>query len=169
MIASRVFLASLVLTSSLFAADVITLPTTPEQLAARGNESPIQGLTPLKSPTEAKVVSAASQSFIGQSEILSDGTRWTLLPKGSLLHVPGSMSSRIGTKPSSGQLVVWADFLAANRAWIASEEVSFDQASGKTAIAADHSAFWPKQGKVIVAVHQGGPISVKAAPTTAQR
>lgn len=166
MIATRTFLA-LALVAPLFAEPAMTDRITPEQLAAKPQESPLLALPQLKSPDEAKVKSSSKESIIAQSDILTDGSRWTLVPKGAVLHTPSSMAAKVGGSPM-GQLVPWADFLAANPAWITTEEISYDQACGKIPLSLEHTNFWPKQGKVVVAVHLGGPISVKnaAAPTT---
>ena len=121
---------------------------------------------------EAQVTRPEGQSLIKQSEILHDGTHWTLVPKGAVLHVPAQMGPRVGTKPI-GTLLPWSDFLIANRAWIQTEEVTFDQAAGKVPLQDARKEFWLNQTKVIVAVHLGGPISVKitepATPAVTQK
>ena len=106
------------------------------------------------------VARAGEQSLIKQSDILHDGSNWTIVPKGAVLHVPAPMTPRVGAKPL-GTLLSWADFLMANRGWILTEEISFDQAAGKQPLPEARRQFWPTQTKVIVAVHQGGPISVR--------
>jgi hypothetical protein len=102
--------------------------------------------------------------------VLHDGSRWTIVPVGSVVHIPERMKSRVGATPS-GELLAWQDFLALNRAWISTCEVSFEQASGKDPLPAERTAFWAKQDKIIVAVHQSGPISFRGStetPTTPQ-
>ncbi len=106
------------------------------------------------------VARPGEQSLIKQSDVLHDGRHWTIVPKGAVLHVPGPMAPRVGAKPL-GTLLSWADFLMANRGWILTEEISFDQAAGKQPLPEARRQFWPTQTKVIVAVHQGGPISVR--------
>jgi hypothetical protein len=114
---------------------------------------------------EVQVVRPEGQSLIKQSEILHDSIHWTLVPKGAVLHVPAQMSPRVGTKPL-GTLLTWEEFLMANRAWIQTEEVTFDQAAGKVPLQEARQEFWKNQTKVIVAVHLGGPISVKIPATS---
>ena len=109
---------------------------------------------------ETTVARSGGQSLIKQSDILHDGSNWTIVPKGAVLHVPAQLSPRVGAKPL-GTLLAWSDFLIANRGWIQTEEVSFEQAAGKHPLPEARLAFWPTQSKVIVAVHQGGPISVR--------
>jgi hypothetical protein len=162
MILTRSFLA-LALVAPLLAEPAMTDRITPEQLAAKDQQSPLLALPQLKSPDEVKVKNSADESLLGTSDILSDGTHWTLVPKGAVLHTPAAMAKRVGVEPV-GQLLVWSDFLNVNRAWLQAEEISYEQATGKIPLVAEHAAFWPKQGKVIVAVHLGGPISVRTSP-----
>jgi hypothetical protein len=110
---------------------------------------------------EAKVVRPLNQSIIKQSTILSDGKNWTLIPNGAVLFLPESMKNRVHAKPV-GTLLAWNDFLAQNHTWISTQEVSFDQAAGNEAIPSEHSETLRKQRRVVVAVHQQGPISVRS-------
>ncbi len=147
-------------TGSALSAPQMTDRITPEEIAARQKSSPISALEQQVAGAEAKVARPGEQSFIKQSDILHDGTHWTLVPKGAVLHTPPAMATRVGAKPL-GTLLSWNDFLLANRAWLFTEEVTFNQAAGKQPILPSRSEAWGKIGKVIVAVHQGGPISVK--------
>lgn len=158
---------TLLLLSSLagaaFAAPAMTDRVTPEEIAAR-QKSASAVTQPVEVP-EAKVARPAEQSLIKQSDILSDGNNWTLVPKGAVLHIPAALNNRVGAKPL-GTLLSWTDFLTVNRGWLFTEEVTFDQAAGKTPIPPSRTEFWKKNGKVIVAVHLGGPISVRTEPVT---
>ncbi|RPJ34237.1 MAG: hypothetical protein EHM17_07365 [Verrucomicrobiaceae bacterium] len=120
----------------------------------------------LQSPAEgeAKVGRPAGQSIINQSTVLHDGTRWTIIPDGAVLFVPEQMKARVGAEPS-GQLLGWTEFLTANRGWLTTCEVSFDQATGKESLPAERCGFWAKQDKIVVAVHQRGPISFRGNKT----
>ena len=159
---------------SALASPPVTDRITPEQMAERQAGSPFDELKKQQQAAEkeAQVTRPDGQSLIKQSEILHDGTHWTLVPKGAVLHVPAQMGPRVGTKPI-GTLLPWSDFLIANRAWIQTEEVTFDQAAGKVPLQDARKEFWLNQTKVIVAVHLGGPISVKitepATPAVTQK
>ena len=144
---------------------VMTDRITPEEISARQKTSPVAALQQQVAGAEAKVARPGEQSLIQQSDILSDGNNWTLVPKGAVLHIPAALSNRVGAKPV-GTLLSWIDFLTVNRGWLFTEEVTFDQAAGKTPIPPSRHDFWKKNGKVIVAVHLGGPISVRTEPTT---
>lgn len=115
----------------------------------------------LERPSEeqASAQRTAPPSILAQSEILEFGGHWTLVPRGALLHVPEAHLPRVGKRPL-GVLLQFQDFLAVNRSWISTEEVDYQTASGERKISTDKLAFWEKQDRVIIAVHQGGPISV---------
>jgi hypothetical protein len=153
------------LAGAAIAAPAMTDRITPEEIAARQKSSPAATLVQPVAGAEAKVARPGEQSLIKQSDILSDGNNWTLVPKGAVLHTPAAMSNRVGAKPV-GTLLSWTDFLTVNRGWLFTEEVTFDQAAGKTPIPPSRHDFWKKNGKVIVAVHLGGPISVRTETTT---
>ena len=117
-------------------------------------DRPLTGSTLSSSGTKVR-----GESIIAQSEILHDGEHWTLVPRGAVLHIPAQHASNVGSRPI-GTLLQWSEFLAKNPAWIQARETSFDEASGEAEFPEAHVAHWPKQDRVIVAVHQGGPISV---------
>jgi hypothetical protein len=136
---------------------------TPEALARLQQKDP---MIRLRKPAanEAKVGRPADQSIIAQSTILSDGANWTIVPNGAVLFIPEKLKSRISTTPT-GELLAWSDFLVRSRGWVTTCEVSISQAAGKDAIPADRSSFWSKQDKIVVAVHQNGPISYRSTTT----
>jgi hypothetical protein len=164
------------LAGSALAEPPMTDRITPEEMSKlQGATSPIEALKKEQQqtvdPKKDKVERASEQSLIKQSDILHDGSNWTIVPKGAVLHVPAQMAPRVGAKPL-GTLLSWDDFLMANRAWISTEEVSFEQAAGKQPLVAAHKEYWPTQTKVIVAVYHGGPISVRTpqpAPAVTQK
>lgn len=140
---------------------------TPDTLAKRQQ---VDQLSRLQKPVknEAKFRRpAASQSIIAQSTILSDGSSWTIVPNGAVLFVPEKLKSRITTQPK-GDLLAWSDFLVRSRSWITTCEVSIDQATGKQPLKPERSDFWAKQDKIVVAVHQSGPISFRKPSTSPQ-
>jgi hypothetical protein len=114
---------------------------------------------------EAKVVRTNEPSIIKQSTILHYGTNWTIVPKGAVAYVPDNMKSRVDVAPS-GTLLSWLDFLTNNRSWLSTCEITVNQATGTDPIPAERAAFWAKQDKVVIAVHQGGPITLRMDPST---
>jgi hypothetical protein len=149
------------LTSAAFATKPILVRVTPEELAVRQQAKPLAKLQePAKD--QAKIVQPNEQSIVKQSAILHDGVNWTLVPKSAVIFLPTALKSRVDVKPV-GTLLSWVDFLAKNRSWITTNEVSFDQAAGFVPLAAERVAFWAKQDKIVIATHQLGPISVRIA------
>jgi hypothetical protein len=114
---------------------------------------------------EAKVARPDNQSIINQSTILHDGKNWTLVPKGAVVFMPEAMKARVNVRPV-GTLLPWTDFLTKNRSWITTTDVTFDQAAGNEELPAERCAFWAKQDKIVIAIHQNGPISVRVADPT---
>ena len=131
-----------------------------EELVAR-RQAGADALARLSTAREAALPTARPehQDVIGNSEIISCGRFWTIVPKGAVLHIPEAMAARIKGEPT-GDYSPWIDFLARNRAWLETVEVSIAEASGETALPANQTERWQKNGHVVVAVHRAGPISV---------
>lgn len=147
-----------VMANNAFSSPPIVARITPDALAKLQHDNPMALLkTPAKAETNVRRPN--DQSIINESTILHDGKNWTLVPKGAVIHLPDAMKNRIVAKPT-GTLLEWSEFLAINRAWITTNEISFDQAAGKKPLQPERVAFWAKQDKVVIAVHQSGPISV---------
>lgn len=155
----------LVLAGAALAGPGMTDRVTPAEIASRQTPSPLQALQEAAPEAEAKVARATGQSLIAQSDILHDGRNWTIVPKGAVLHIPAALAPRVGARPL-GTLLTWNEFLTVNRGWVFTEEVTMDQAAGERPIGASRMDFWAKNGKVIVAVHLGGPISVRKEALT---
>jgi hypothetical protein len=153
-----------VLAGQALAVQPIIARITPDALAKLQKVDP---MARLEKPVEgeAKVGRPADESIIAQSTILSDGSNWTIVPNGAVLFIPEKLKSRISTQPTGG-LLAWSDFLVRSRAWITTCEVSIDQATGKQPLKSERSDFWAKQDKIVVAVHQSGPISFHKASTS---
>ncbi|MEK7953781.1 hypothetical protein [Luteolibacter soli] len=155
----------LALANAALAAPTMTESITPEEIAARQKApSPLAAIPqPAASTETGTVVHPEEQSIIKQSDILNDGQHWTLVPKGAVLHIPPAFTTRVGAKPV-GTLLPWVEFLTVNRNWLFTEEVNIDNASGKTPLPPSRLEAWQKLKKVVVAVHLGGPISVRTQP-----
>jgi hypothetical protein len=139
---------------------------TAEEIAARQKApTPLAAIPQPTAAKEAEVTRPGGQSLIKQSDILNDGINWTLVPKGAVLHIPPAFGNRVGAKPL-GTLLTWTEFLTVNRNWLFTEEVTFEHATGKKPFAASRREAWSKGGKVVIAVHQGGPISVRNEATS---
>ena len=157
-----------VLAGHALAAQPVLVRVTAETLADLQKRDPMIRLVK-PAAGEVKVARPVNQSIIKQSTILHDGRNWTLVPKDAVVFLPQSQNARVNAKPL-GTLLPWSEFLTKNHAWISTHEVSFEQAAGTEELPAEKAVHWAKQDKIVVAVHQRGPISVKVAPsnTTAQ-
>jgi len=152
------------LANSAFAGGPVLARITPQELAKLQQVSPITRLTP-PAKDLTNIRHPENQSIIKQSMILQDGKNWTLVPQGAVIFLPETMKHRVGVKPV-GRLLAWTDFLARNHAWITTNDISIDQATGAKPLQAERVAFWSKQDKIVIATHQSGPISVRVVNET---
>jgi hypothetical protein len=149
------------LTLNAFAAQPVLVRVTPETLAKLQQRDPMIRLVDA-SGRAIQTTNPLSHSTMDQSSVLHDGTHWTLVPKGALIHLPEAIKNRSTVKPV-GTLLPWKDFLAKNQRWIATSEVTFDQAVGNEALPADRAEAFASTHKVVVAVHRNDPASVHMA------
>lgn len=98
-------------------------------------------------------------SLIERSVILSSGSHWTIVPKGAVLMVPERFGNRVGTE-RKGKLVRFPEFLRLNQSWLSSQEVTMEQAKGHEIFEEERMKAMQRQGRVVVAVRHGGPITV---------
>jgi hypothetical protein len=151
----------LALTLNAFAAQPVLVRVTPDTLAKLQERDPMIRLVD-SSGREVKTTSPLSHTTMDQSSILHDGTHWTMVPKGALIHLPAEIKDRSNVKPV-GTLLPWKDFLAKNQRWIATSEVTFDQAVGNEELPAGCAGSLANKGKVVVAVHRNDPAAVQVA------
>lgn len=104
-------------------------------------------------------VSAGPQDLISQSDIICYRGYATLVPKHALLSAPANLKDRL-MMSAGARLVSWSEFYAANRGWITTEEVNFDQAQGKQPLPEAVENRLAKSVNLVVATYLGGPISV---------
>lgn len=149
------------LAANVFASTPILVRVTPQTLAELQMRDPMIRLV---SPPEgnSNVVRTGTQSIIHDSTILHDGKNWTLIPKEAVVFLPKAMKSKVNARPV-GTLMPWAEFLTKNQSWVTTSDVTFDHAAGNEEIPAGISKAWASQNKIVVAVHHGGPISVRLA------
>ncbi len=149
------------LAGAALAAPLAADPITPEEISARHKSPPAESFVQMPADAGAKAANPAAEVPVKPSDVLSDGLNWTLVPRGAVLHIPLALSNRVDAKPI-GNLLSWDDFLTVNRGWLFTEEVTPEQAAGKAPIPPSRTEVWRKVGKVIVAVHLGGPVSIPA-------
>lgn len=110
-------------------------------------------------PDEAPPIVVKKKSLIGSSTLLTNNGQWTLVPKGSVLHIPENLKSKIVTAPS-GKLIEWKTFLRKNHGWIHIHTVKMTQAQGKEKVSQDAIKAYKTMGKIVIATCAGGPISI---------
>lgn len=108
-------------------------------------------------------IKSALSSLISTSIILSDGEMFTLIPAGSILHLPETHRSRVVGEPQ-GNFTVWPNFLKRNADWLAAKEVPLSMARGDSEVAGALLRDVAGEKRVLVAVYKGGPIMVLEPP-----
>ena len=104
-------------------------------------------------------------NILERSEFLSYNGLGTLVPKGSLLHVPGNLRDRVHMADGV-RIVPWAEFYRFNRNWIKTHEVSRNQAEGNEEFTEAALESISRSSSVVIATLSTGPITVlpPAAP-----
>jgi len=97
--------------------------------------------------------------LIGRSEVLSYNGYATLVPKRAIIHLPGSLGSRLGLGKGD-KIQGWQEFYLSNRGWISTVEVTPKQAEGKEPLSEETLKTMGESSSIIVATYQGEPISV---------
>lgn len=101
----------------------------------------------------------AKSSLWTKSIILTDGEKFTLIPIGSILHLPAGLRSHVVAKPV-GEFTFWPNFLRRNSAWLAPHEVSLEMARGDSRQAKAVLASIARDHRLLVAVYKEGPVTV---------
>ena len=91
--------------------------------------------------------------------ILFDGEKHTLIPLGSILHLPVAHRARVVAKPR-GPFTVWPKFLKRNVGWLSAKEVPLAMAKGDTKAAESVLREVATDDHAVVSVYKGGPISI---------
>ena len=93
------------------------------------------------------------------SHIISHRGEHTIIPKNSIIILPGHLKRRVTDKPD-GEFILWPNFKLMNKDWIWTLEVSLDQAKGITPISEKKIKDLEKLNRVVVALYRGNPVSV---------
>ena len=106
--------------------------------------------------TGLHVSSARAEDF---TRVLHDGTHWTLIPRGAILHLPDKFRHRLD-RAAGGTPLTWREFLAINRSWIRTESVTPRQLDGRQSLDAARLRRLSGHDKLVIAVFEGGPVRV---------
>ena len=93
------------------------------------------------------------------SLILFDGEKFTIVPEGSILHLPEAHLSKVIAKPG-GDFLYWPNFLKRNATWLAAKEVPLAMSRGDAKLAQAVLKEVSTDKRVLVAVFKGGPIMI---------
>ena len=102
---------------------------------------------------------ARPKDIVKESDILCFNGQGTLLPKGSIIHVPERLKDRVGWKENA-ELVPWSRFHQNNHGWIATMEIDFEQAKGTAPLEEERSTLLGKSTKLVIATFKKGPITM---------
>ena len=106
-------------------------------------------------------------SLYKKSIILFDGEMHTLVPVGSVLHLPAGLRHRVIAEPK-GDFTYWPSFLKRNPGWLAAREVPLKMAEGDAKLAAAVLKETVKSSQLLVSVYRQCPISIlEPAPAPA--
>lgn len=131
---------------------VAEAPSLKSQLAAKAK--------PLTRPAPA-----IQSSLWTNSIILADDEKFTLVPVGSILHLPAELRVHVAASPK-GEFTFWPSFLKRNTAWLAAREVSLSLSRGNAQEAKALLKSLSYDKHLIVATYKGGPITIlEPAPT----
>ena len=143
---------------------ILTIAAHPQAVALTQGESQEQkksGATeqPKNSPSPPKYQRKKRASLMERSDILSNGTIWTIVPKTAIILKHPRHQSKIVTKPK-GKFVNWQTFLNKNPAWLSTYPVDYKIATGESKISFENYEKLKRKGQIIVAVRNKNPISV---------
>jgi hypothetical protein len=115
----------------------------------------------LREDSETSTKAAKSrESLVKRSTIVSGASSWTIVPRGSVLNTPSRFKTRVNGQ-RKGKLVSWRDFYAKNASWIRLLPVTLEQATGQNPLSEEYLESLKRAGLLVVAICQGGPISVR--------
>lgn len=102
---------------------------------------------------------AIQSSLWSRSIILTDGEMFTLVPIGSILHVPPALQNRVAAAPV-GKFTIWPHFLKRNEAWLGGTDVTLEMSRGDARAARTLLKSIAKDTRILVALYKGGPITI---------
>jgi hypothetical protein len=128
-----------------------------------------QKADPMKALAESKLEDPAKnlpKDLIGQSDLISFGGYATLVPKRAILQIPKAYADRIHFAEGS-QVVSWSEFLAMNKGWITTLEITRAQAEGNAPLPEETHKQLAKCTSLVVCTYKGGTISLLPLKATA--
>ncbi len=124
-----------------------------------GSATTLNALMAAKSKAVGETRPSTESSLLSSSVILSDGEKYTLVPAGSILHLPATHRSHVVEKPQ-GDFTFWPNFLQRNATWLAAKEIPLTMAKGDAKAAQQVLHEVATERRVLVAVYKNGPITI---------
>ena len=119
-----------------------------------------QPTTTKNPPKDIQPAQKKRKSLIERSTLLAHNGEWALFPKNSVLHIPDHLKNKVISTPGKLKIVHWSTFFKKNHGWIHTHSVNKEQARGKEKINPAAIKAYKTIGKVVIATHNGNPISV---------
>jgi hypothetical protein len=110
---------------------------------------------------------SSGNSLYTKSIILFDGEMHTVVPVGSVLHLPAPLRSKVISAPT-GDFTFWPNFLKRNSAWLAAKEVPLEMAMGNSKLGRTVLNTVGKDARLLVSVYKSCPISILEAPKSTE-
>ena len=101
-------------------------------------------------------------SLTDLSTFLVSGDHHLILPKGSVLFCPDPLVSKVSSSPV-GQAQPWQEFLAENRSWVTTFEVTLPQIHGAEQLTDSQRRTLSQSGSIVIATLRGQPVTVLAS------
>jgi len=131
-----------------------------QKLRMAQQSDPIRDLEPAGGNTDVDPSKTNNpRDLVKNSTILSAQGSLTLVPKQAVLHVPDRHQERLAVERGA-KVITFQQFLARNRGWLRTVEVTRDQALGKEPFAEATLEAIKNSSSVVIATYQKGPISV---------
>jgi hypothetical protein len=140
--------------------------TTEELRKQREGAPKLDALMKRYAKTSTEPRPAPKRTLLSRFIILSDGKQYTLIPLGSILHLPEAHRARVLAKPH-GTFAAWPIFLDKNAGWLAAKEIPLAMAKGDEKAAERVLSEISADRRMLVSVHKGGPITVLESPPVA--
>jgi hypothetical protein len=102
----------------------------------------------------------SQSSILDRSTVISSGRYWTIVPKGSVMHVPEKYEERIDAG-QEGSYLDFLEFVRKNRGWVETRNVTLQQARGKAPVGESVSEGLKNSDHLVVSVFRNGPISMR--------
>lgn len=100
-----------------------------------------------------------TNNLLDRSTILVSSPYWTIVPKGSVIHVPKNLERKILQTPK-GKFITYTKFLSRNSSWLYSYPIDLDYARGNKRFEKSRFDRIPQINKIVITTYKRGPITL---------